>query len=227
MTPGLGKTQYTHQRYVPVYGTPPHATPRMRIGTMPDAMPAPSSDDPSPSRPTVGGRLQPGILVNVALILLAVLALSVIAARQGEDDLGVEVERREAPGGIDALLVHVSGAVASPGVVEARPGDRIEDVITAAGGVLGGADLDAVNLALRVRDEDVVRVPFEGEASTANLVDLNAATQSELEALPGIGPARARAIIDARPLASTDDLEKRDLIPASVWEDIRTLVIVR
>jgi len=193
---------------------------------MPDAMP-PSPGDPSHSRPSVGVRLQPGTLINVILILLAILALLVISARQGEGERGIEVQRREAPGRVDALMVHVAGAVASPGVIEAQPGDRVEDVIAAAGGSLPGADLESVNLALRVRDEDLVRVPFEGEAATAGLVDLNSATQAELEALPGIGPVRAQAIIAARPLASPDDLETRAIVPASVWEGIRTLVIVR
>jgi len=171
--------------------------------------------------------LQPGTLINIALIVLAVVALLVIASRQGEGDLGVEVERRDAPGSIDALMVHVTGAVASPGVVEVRPGDRVQDAIAAAGGVLPGGDPDGVNLALRVRDEDIVHVPREGETAAVALVDLNTATRAELEELPGIGPARARAIIEARPLASVDELETRRLVPASVWEDIRTLVIVR
>ena len=172
-------------------------------------------------------RPQPGTLLNIALIALALVALVVIAVRSGADDLGVEVERRDAPRGVDTLVVHVDGAVASPGLIEAQPGDRLADVIERAGGTLPDADLSALNLALRVRDEDAVHVPFLGEALAVTLVDLNTATQAELEALPGIGPARATAIIGARPLASVDDLTDRGLIPASVWEEIRTLVVVR
>jgi competence protein ComEA len=173
------------------------------------------------SRPT------PGALLNVALILLALVALVVIAVRGGGDSAGVEVERRDAPAGVDAILVHVSGAVAAPGLVEAQPGDRVADVIERAGGALQEADLDAVNLALRVRDEDVVRVPFEGDPLALGLLDLNTATQAELEELPGIGPVRAEAIIAARPLASVDDVLEQGLVPASVWEEIRSLVVAR
>ena len=172
-------------------------------------------------------RPQPGTLLNIALIALALVALVVIAVRSGADDLGVEVERRDAPRGVDTLVVHVDGAVASPGLIEAKPGDRLASVIERAGGTQPDADLSALNLALRVRDEDAVHVPFLGEALAVTLVDLNTATQAELEALPGIGPARATAIIGARPLASVDDLTDRGLIPASVWEEIRTLVVVR
>lgn len=172
-------------------------------------------------------RPSPGALLNLALIALALVALLVIAVRDSGDDLGVEVERRDAAHGVDTIIVQVDGAVASPGLVEAQPGDRVADVIERAGGARPDADLSSLNLALRVRDEDAVRVPFVGEALATALVDLNAATRAELEALPGIGPARATAIIDARPLGSVDDLTDRGLIPASVWEEIRTLVVVR
>lgn len=189
------------------------------------AMSAPSSDG-SPSRPPIPVfRPQPGILLNVVLILLALAALVVIAVRGGSNSAGVEVERRDAPAGVDAILVQVSGAVASPGLVTAQPGDRVVDLIERAGGALPEADLDALNLALRVRDEDMVRVPFEGDPLAIRLLDLNTATQAELEELPGIGPARAGAIIAARPLASVDDVLEQGLVPASVWEEIRTLVI--
>lgn len=191
------------------------------------AMSASPSDGPPSQRPIPVFRPQPGTLLNVALIVLAVVALVVILVRAGGDSAGVEVQRRDAPAGVDTMLVQVSGAVASPGLVAAQPGDRVADLIERAGGALPGADLDALNLTLRVRDEDVVRVPFEGETLVSGLLDLNTATQAELEALPGIGPVRAQAIIAARPLASVDDVLDRDLVPASVWEEIRTLVVTR
>ena len=191
------------------------------------AMPPPAPDGSPSQSPLPVFRPQPGTLLNLALIALAVVALVVIAVRSGGDELGVEVERRDAPRGIDTIVVQVDGAVASPGLIEAQPGDRLADVIERAGGVLPEADLSALNLALRVRDEDSVHVPFVGEALAVALVDLNAATRAELEALPGIGPARATAIIEARPLSSVDDLIDRGLVPASVWEEIRTLVVVR
>lgn len=197
------------------------------MGTMRHAMSAPSSDGSPPRRPLPVFRPQPGALLNVALIVLALVALVVIALRGGSDTAGVEVQRRDAPAGVDAILVQVSGAVASPGLLAAQPGDRVADIIDRAGGALPDADLDALNLALRVRDEDVVRVPFEGEAAALGLLDLNTATQAELEALPGIGPVRAEAIIAARPIASVDDVLERRLVPASVWEEIRTLVVAQ
>lgn len=66
-----------------------------------------------------------------------------------------------------AVLVHVSGAVADPGVVELRVGDRVDDAIAAAGGATPEADLDAVNLARPVQDGEQIRVPLPGEQVTA------------------------------------------------------------
>ena len=186
----------------------------------------PPSPDASSSKHPAARRPSGSTLLNVALVVLAVAAFTVIAVRRGGAERGVEVERRGAPAGIDEIRVHVSGAVAQPGVVVAQPGDRIVDVVDRAGGALPEANLDALNLALRIRDEDAVYVPFAGE-EPAPLVDLNTATQAELEALPGIGPATARAIVAARPIASVDDLLERDLVAGAVWEEIRLLVTTR
>jgi competence protein ComEA len=66
-------------------------------------------------------------------------------------------------GSPDVLVVHVDGAVAAPGVVRLRPGDRVADAVEAAGGVLDGADTRLVNLARTVVDGELVVVPREGE----------------------------------------------------------------
>lgn len=191
------------------------------------AMPPPPTMPRPDEHPLPVFRPSGTALLNIALIVLALVALVVLSVRRDGNAEGIEVQRRNAPAGVDEIRVQVSGAVAAPGVVEALPGDRVVDVIERVGGPLPDADLDGVNLALRVRDEDVIRVPFRGESAMLGLIDLNTATQAELEELPGIGPARARQIIAARPLASADELIDRDLIPASVWEEIRLLVTTR
>lgn len=124
------------------------------------------------------------------------------------------------------LVVSVVGLVHRAGLVRLPPGSRVADALTAAGGVREGADLTGLNLAQRLSDGDQVQVgasaadsgphrhgsgtTSSGAAtgspgSTADSaptsgapVDLNTATEAELDALPGIGPITARAIITWR-----------------------------
>ena len=160
----------------------------------------------------------------VAATALALIALAILVGRDAGGS-GVLIEARDPPPGVDEIRVDVGGEVAMPGVYTVDPGARLGDAIALAGGVPSDGDLTPLNLARRVTDEDRIRVPRRGERPP--LLDLNEATRRELEALPGIGPDRADAILDARAerhFATTDDLLTRDLIPPSVYEGIRDLV---
>jgi competence protein ComEA len=116
----------------------------------------------------------------------------------------------------DRVVVHVAGAVATPGVVELGGDARVIDAIEAAGGAVTDADLDRLNLAAKLTDGQRVLVQRVGEpaapptpggtvgdpsadpSATGGLLDLNTATSLQLEELPGIGPALAAAIIEER-----------------------------
>lgn len=133
------------------------------------------------------------------------------------------------------IRVYVTGAVENPGVYSVPDGSRWIDALEAAGGATADANLDGVNLARRVNDEDQIVVPLLGQALVAGatqspLVNINTAGESLLESLPGIGEVRASTIIRSRdtdgPYTSIEDLRDRDLIPNSVFDDIADLISV-
>ena len=139
------------------------------------------------------------------------------------------------------LIVDVEGAVVDPGVHSVPAGSRVGDAIAAAGGYSTEVDIAAaaaaLNLAEHLTDGQKIHVPARGEVVTlpggatqppagGGLIDINHATQGELESLPGIGPVTAEKIIAARPFATIDELDSRDVVGPSVMEQIRTLITV-
>lgn len=168
------------------------------------------------------------ITFRIALGAAAALALAILVLR-ADADPGIEVLRLDPPPGVDEIRVEVTGAVAQPGVYTVQPGDRVADALALAGGLEPDADAAALNLSLRLRDEDRMVVPRIGEGSP--LLDINTATAAELEELPGIGPVYSAAIVAAReqsgPFATTDALVERDVIPEHVYDRIRALIMAR
>ncbi len=147
------------------------------------------------------------------------------------------------------IQVYVVGAVARPGVYTVTWDSRVEQAIAAAGGATTDADLVRVNLAERVQDEQQVYVPTRNEVATPVLaapvqkkvstaalppterkIDINAATASELEALPGIGPVLAQRIVDYRqangPYGRIEDIREVRGIGEGVFEQIKGLITV-
>jgi competence protein ComEA len=138
-----------------------------------------------------------------------------------------------------ALIVDVEGAVVEPGVHSVPAGSRVADAIAAAGGYSTEVDIAAAALALNLAEHLVdgqkIHVPARGElvvipgatsAPGGGLVDINHASQEQLESLPGIGPVTAAKIIAARPFGAIDELDSRDVVGPSVMEQIRDLITV-
>jgi competence protein ComEA len=147
------------------------------------------------------------------------------------------------------VVVHVAGAVARPGVVTLPTKSRVVDAIEAAGGAQPDADLDRLNLATALTDGQRVAVPVRGQPappleataapapdgtdaapSASAPVNLNTATAQELEALPGIGPTLAQAIIEERDRAggfrSVEDLRRVHGIGDARFAQVQPLVTV-
>lgn len=153
----------------------------------------------------------------------------------------------------DRLTVHVVGAVRKPGLVRLPTGARVADAIKAAGGLLDGAVPGRLNLAQRLQDGEQVYVsdsserPSEvvaagagdgsgtgsepgGTTGSTSQVDLNTATQAELEALPGVGPATAQAILawrrDHGRFTRVEELQEVDGIGPKTFSRLAPLVTV-
>jgi len=152
-----------------------------------------------------------------------------------------------APAEVEAqIVVHVVGAVMRPGVYALPAGSRAADAIEMAGGGLGNAALQSLNLARILADGEQVYVPTADEvaagvvsppavpgvagtsADAGGLVDINRASAAELDALPGVGPSTAQKIVDDReangPFSSPEDLMRVSGIGAKKFDALKDLV---
>lgn len=143
------------------------------------------------------------------------------------------------------ISVDVSGAVAKPGVYQLKEGSRIEDAIKMADGFSENANQEyiskSLNMAQKLSDGSKVYVPVEGDltsvsslsgqtevagVSTQAKVNINTSSQSEIEALPGIGPVTAAKIISGRPYQQADDLLNKKVVSKSVFEKIKDSIVL-
>lgn len=205
-------------------------------------------------------------LLGLAIALVGCVVATVVALRvpllahledpsaRGPDPSAVATG--EGATGVDAgaapvggpIVVHVTGAVQRPGVVELRSGDRVADALAVAGGALPDAALSALNLARPLVDGEQVVVPVVGEEAAATggaagaggatqepdahlpdgRLDLNRATAADLEELPGVGPVLAGRIIAHRdregPFVEPAQLREVSGIGEATWASLRDLV---
>ncbi|MFJ7363512.1 helix-hairpin-helix domain-containing protein [Peribacillus frigoritolerans] len=151
----------------------------------------------------------------------------------------------------EIIKVDVKGAVKSPGIFTAQAGDRVIDLISAAGSFTEKADTDKVNFAQIIEDQMVIYVPEVGEEVNGNLeniqvgtsgnavtkgtsgglVNLNTATQEDLQTLTGIGPSKANAILEYRETVGkfkeVDELKQVTGIGDKTFERLRDSISVK
>lgn len=152
------------------------------------------------------------------------------------------------------IILDVEGAVMNPGVYELKKNARLQDALIAAGGLSDKADREKVakglNLASKVVDGGKIYIPFVGESSSVaiggstslaqagdstdqsvmgdqtGLININSATEQQLDSLPGVGIVTAGKIINNRPYARIEDLLSKKAVGQSVFGKIKDKISV-
>lgn len=204
-------------------------------------------------------RTQKSIFAAIILVLLIISGTVYIRQEKAtEISLGQAIELQEAaptsaPIQSEAetkeIFVYICGNVKSPDMIKVKEGTRLDEAIEMVGGANAEADLNAVNLAYRLVDEDMIYIPKKGEklqgtsktipgvntvksisVSKPGKVNINTASESELDTLSGVGPATAKAIIQYRnqagPFKSIEDIKKVKGIGDSKFNSIKDSITV-
>lgn len=154
-----------------------------------------------------------GIALLIISVIIIYLLTKISPEESNYEELQIETtEQTEELTEISKTIkVHIAGSVINEGIVELEEGARVADAITAAGGTTPDANMQNVNLAYKIQDGQKIYIPnmndeveteiIQAENKTSlntGLVNLNTATQTELELLTGIGPSTATKIIEYR-----------------------------
>jgi competence protein ComEA len=205
----------------------------------------------------MGERWRPVVAAVAGAVLLGVaVAIGLMLSRSGDEPEvppalpvasgdGVRSAGTTSPGsGGGSIVVSVVGRVARPGLVTLRDGARVADALEATGGPARGVRLGGLNLARRLTDGEQIYVgvptPPNAESPAGasgsgepgeGPVDLNSASLTSLDTLPGVGPVTAQRIVEWRSthgrFDSVDQLQDVDGIGPTRFARLKDLVVAR
>ncbi|MCF6460615.1 helix-hairpin-helix domain-containing protein [Clostridium sp. Cult3] len=192
------------------------------------------------------------ILLIMVIVLLSIISFfnknysTVTKDELGDEvdpeDLLIELEEPENETEDGIIMVHISGQVYNPGLVELPSNSRVIDAVNLAGGLKKDADLDKINLAKKLADEEKIYIPKIGEeettmenytnmeSSSGDKININTCTKEELTSLPGIGEVLAGRILEYReqnPFNTIDDIKNVSGIGEKKFESIKELIRTR
>lgn len=194
-------------------------------------------------RPLLSQYWLPIALALVGLMFLVYGLIALLGGSSSSKDIMFEAGSEATESAkFKEIIVDVSGAVLKPGVYHLAFDSRVQDALVAAGGLSESADREWVaknlNLALKLKDGVKIYIPSLGENITrsaspgqagelsSSLININTASEGELDTLPGIGPVTAQKIINARPYETIEDLLNKKIVGSKVFEQIREKITV-
>jgi len=195
------------------------------------------------------------IIGGLGIFFLGVGALSAVVLSSKQESSSIEILPAEEEQ-ISEIFIHVSGAVQKPGLYQLSSDSRVNDALAAAGGLASDADREwfnkSVNLAQQLSDGVKLYIPYKSEnlnpptggqsskqegvvageqvsifdQQTKAKININTASISQLDSLPGIGPAYAQRIIDARPFSKIEDIMNVTGIGEKTFKKIKNKISV-
>lgn len=162
-------------------------------------------------------------------------------SNQPQEDKFDTSAQPEAPIPIKLIAIDIEGQVVNPGVYKLKQGSLIQDALVSSGGLSSDADRDWVaknlNLAAKLTDGQKIYVPSRGEglstsvlgsqSQASGLINVNSANETELDALPSIGPVTAQKIISQRPYATINELLDKKVVSQKIFDKIKDKIIAQ
>jgi competence protein ComEA len=187
-------------------------------------------------------------LLGIIFVLLGIFIFKNVSFGKSKIEV---IDEKENNGTTLEIIVEIAGEVIKPGVYKLSNGSRIEDLLVLAGGVSQNADRNwmekSLNRAAKLSDGQKVFIPNANEQSNvlsandggtyqnissdisaqgSGFIDINAATQQELESLNGIGPVYAQKIIEYRPYSKVEEIVTKAQIPQKTFDKLKNQIIV-
>lgn len=197
----------------------------------------------------------------IFLLIVIIIGIGIILYKNfnNEDNLALNspsnfsenniAEKIEVP----SVIIHISGAVKTPGVYQLKSTDRVVDAVKIAGGITERANPDAINLAALLKDGQKIIIPYKisnqvtvesdknisknieevysSSSSPSDQININTADDNTLQSLPGIGPVLSKRIIDYRNqnglFEVIDDIKDVSGIGEKKFEGIKDLICVQ
>ena len=168
------------------------------------------------------------LIIALGVVLLAVVTFTTVAFAKQSTTTTPTTQSSEV---VNYVYVDVKGEVEYPGVYRVSDKCRIFQVIEIAGGLKDSSDTTSINLAAKINDEQVINVPRNSKDIVYNgLININTATASELDILPGIGYTTATNIIDYRnangSFKTKEDIKSVNGIGDATYEQIKDLITI-